>query len=74
MFNTSPLSVMETPKWKCAIGIGSGNLCFMNNVYNVDEGSHMYMFSEKVYEKLFNFDLNMHQYSIASRKNNMLSY
>ena len=48
----NPLSVMETPKWKCAIGIGSGNLCFMNNVYNVDEGSHMYMFSEKVYEKL----------------------
>ena len=47
-----PLATMEIPKWKCAIGIGEGNLCFMNNVYNIDEGTHLYMFTEKVYEKL----------------------
>lgn len=47
-----PIATMEIPKWKCAIGLGDGNLCFMNNVYNVEEGTHLYMFTDKVYEKL----------------------
>jgi len=48
----NPIATMETPKWKCAVGIGEGDLCFMNNVYNMDGGTHHYMFIDKVYEKL----------------------
>ncbi len=48
----NPICSFESPKWKCAVGIGSGNLTFMNNVYTCDNGTHYYMFREHLYDKL----------------------
>ena len=47
-----PLAWFESAKWKAGIGVGQGNLTFMNNVYTPNNGTHYWMFRDQLYEKL----------------------